>query len=68
MNLLASYISIRNLYMPTRDFLVTESVDDLIAESHELGGSAVVVDRATPKASHNIIHLLNLVLISRLHS
>lgn len=54
--------------MPTRDFLVTESVDDLIAESHELGGSAVVVDRATPKASHNIIHLLNLVLISRLHS
>ncbi|KAG5535619.1 hypothetical protein RHGRI_023394 [Rhododendron griersonianum] len=27
-----------------------ESVDNLMAETHELGGSAVVVDRATPKS------------------
>lgn len=26
-----------------------DSVDNLMAESHELGGSTVVVDRATPK-------------------
>lgn len=29
--------------------MFTESVDNLMSESHELGGSAVVVDRATPK-------------------
>jgi hypothetical protein len=29
----------------------TDSVDSLMAETHELGGSTVVVDRATPKAS-----------------
>ena len=28
-----------------------DSVDSLMAETHELGGSTVVVDRATPKAS-----------------
>jgi hypothetical protein len=27
----------------------TDSVDKLMDESHELGGSTVVVDRATPK-------------------
>lgn len=35
-------------------FVVTESVDDLMAETHELGGSTIVVDRATPKASTGI--------------
>ncbi|KAG5535618.1 hypothetical protein RHGRI_023394 [Rhododendron griersonianum] len=29
---------------------LAESVDNLMAETHELGGSAVVVDRATPKS------------------
>ncbi|KAE9466826.1 hypothetical protein C3L33_01247, partial [Rhododendron williamsianum] len=29
---------------------VAESVDNLMAETHELGGSTVVVDRATPKS------------------
>ncbi|KAJ6378565.1 hypothetical protein OIU78_028743 [Salix suchowensis] len=28
-----------------------DSVDNLMAETHELGGSTVVVDRATPKAN-----------------
>lgn len=28
-----------------------DSVDTLMAENHELGGSAVVIDRATPKAN-----------------
>jgi hypothetical protein len=32
-------------------FSVAESVENLMSETHELGGSAVVVDRATPKAS-----------------
>lgn len=31
-------------------FSVAESVENLMSETHELGGSAVVVDRATPKA------------------
>ncbi|KAL8117633.1 heterogeneous nuclear ribonucleoprotein 1-like [Apium graveolens] len=55
------YGEITDLYMPKDPrskghrgigfitFANPESVDDLIAESHELGGSAVVVDRATPK-------------------
>ncbi|KAF8377548.1 hypothetical protein HHK36_030930 [Tetracentron sinense] len=30
-------------------FSFTDSVDNLMAETHELGGSAIVVDRATPK-------------------
>lgn len=30
-------------------FLIAESVDSLMGDTHELGGSAVVVDRATPK-------------------
>ncbi|KAG6394672.1 hypothetical protein SASPL_145261 [Salvia splendens] len=30
-------------------FVNAEAVDDLMAETHELGGSTVVVDRATPK-------------------
>lgn len=29
---------------------VTESVENLMADTHDLGGSTVVVDRATPKA------------------
>jgi hypothetical protein len=29
---------------------LAESVENLMSETHELGGSAVVVDRATPKA------------------
>ncbi|KAB5547811.1 hypothetical protein DKX38_011217 [Salix brachista] len=33
------------------DCVTTDSVDNLMAETHELGGSTVVVDRATPKAS-----------------
>ena len=33
------------------DCVITDSVDNLMAETHELGGSTVVVDRATPKAS-----------------
>lgn len=35
-------------------FVVTESVDDLMVETHELGGSTIFVDRATPKASTDI--------------
>lgn len=31
-----------------------DSVDTLMAETHELGGSTVVVDRAAPKANTNI--------------
>lgn len=31
--------------------LCADSVDNLMPETHELGGSAVVVDRATPKVS-----------------
>ena len=32
-------------------YTVTDSVENLMADTHELGGSTVVVDRATPKAS-----------------
>ena len=31
-------------------FCLADSVENLMSETHELGGSAVVVDRATPKA------------------
>lgn len=37
--------------------MFVESVDSLMAETHELGGSTVVVDRATPKASYSTVHL-----------
>lgn len=30
-------------------FCVTDSVENLMVDTHELGGSTVVVDRATPK-------------------
>lgn len=55
------YGDITDLYMPKDPsskghrgigfitFSNAESVDDLMTESHELGGSTVVVDRATPK-------------------
>ncbi|KAL3526783.1 hypothetical protein ACH5RR_011439 [Cinchona calisaya] len=55
------YGDITDLYMPkdpsTKShrgigfvtFAIAESVDDLMAETHELGGSTIVVDRATPK-------------------
>ncbi|XP_052205838.1 heterogeneous nuclear ribonucleoprotein 1 [Diospyros lotus] len=55
------YGDITDLYMPKDPrtkghrgigfitFESAESVDNLMAESHELGGSTVVVDRATPK-------------------
>lgn len=55
------YGDITDLYMPKDPtskahrgigfitFSNAESVDDLMNESHELGGSTVVVDRATPK-------------------
>ncbi|CAH9090080.1 unnamed protein product [Cuscuta epithymum] len=55
------YGEITDLYMPKDPstkghrgigfitFSNSESVDDLMNESHELGGSTVVVDRATPK-------------------
>ncbi|XP_027075049.1 RNA-binding protein Musashi homolog 2 [Coffea eugenioides] len=55
------YGDITDLYMPkdpsTKShrgigfvtFANAESVDDLMAETHELGGSTIVVDRATPK-------------------
>lgn len=39
--------------------LFTEAVDDLMAENHELGGSTVVVDRATPKVAFRIIFFPN---------
>ena len=35
-------------------FCLADSVDNLMAETHELGGSTVVVDRATPKASDSM--------------
>ncbi|GAA0156720.1 hypothetical protein LIER_38329 [Lithospermum erythrorhizon] len=55
------YGEITDLYMPKDPatkghrgigfitFVNSDSVDDLMAETHELGGSTVVVDRATPK-------------------
>ncbi|CAA3007249.1 heterogeneous nuclear ribonucleo A1-like 2 [Olea europaea subsp. europaea] len=55
------YGDITDLYMPKDPtakghrgigfitFANAEAVDDLMAETHELGGSTVVVDRATPK-------------------
>lgn len=55
------YGEITDLYMPKDPstkghrgigfitFATAESVDDLMAETHELGGSTIVVDRATPK-------------------
>ncbi|KAL6498251.1 hypothetical protein OROGR_028648 [Orobanche gracilis] len=55
------YGDITDLYMPKDPstkghrgigfitFVNTEAVDDLMADTHELEGSAVVVDRATPK-------------------
>ncbi|XP_060675166.1 heterogeneous nuclear ribonucleoprotein 1 isoform X2 [Ziziphus jujuba] len=57
------YGEITDLYMPKDQgskmhrgigfitFANAESVDSLMAETHELGGSTVVVDRATPKAN-----------------
>ncbi|XAR73990.1 hypothetical protein NMG60_11008135 [Bertholletia excelsa] len=56
-----NYGEITDLYMPKDPhtkghrgigfitFATSESVDNLMSESHELGGSTVVVDRATPK-------------------
>lgn len=35
----------------TLAYPVADSVDSLMGETHELGGSTVVVDRATPKVS-----------------
>jgi len=35
--------------------LDAESVDNLMNDSHELGGSTVVVDRATPKVSRQFL-------------
>lgn len=35
--------------------IATEAVDDLMGETHELGGSTVVVDRATPKVAFRIL-------------
>ncbi|XP_073039504.1 uncharacterized protein [Primulina eburnea] len=55
------YGDITDLYMPKDPntkghrgigfitFSVADAVDDLMADTHELGGSTVVVDRATPK-------------------
>lgn len=55
------YGNITDLYMPKDPstkahrgigfitFANAESVDDLMTETHELGGSTIVVDRATPK-------------------
>ncbi|KAG6768092.1 hypothetical protein POTOM_026989 [Populus tomentosa] len=40
------------------DCVITDSVDNLMAETHELGGSTVVVDRATPKAIVVVVILL----------
>ncbi|KAH1223769.1 Heterogeneous nuclear ribonucleoprotein 1 [Glycine soja] len=56
------YGEITDLYMPKDQgskmhrgigfitFASADSVENLMSETHELGGSAVVVDRATPKA------------------
>ncbi|WVZ23430.1 hypothetical protein V8G54_001974 [Vigna mungo] len=46
-------IYIRNI------FSCTDSVETLMSETHELGGSAVVVDRATPKARVFIFYNLS---------
>uniref|UniRef100_A0A7N2M0M8 RRM domain-containing protein n=1 Tax=Quercus lobata TaxID=97700 RepID=A0A7N2M0M8_QUELO len=62
------YGEITDLYMPKDQgskmhrgigfitFENAESVDSLMAETHELGGSTVVVDRATPKATNIILY------------
>lgn len=36
---------------------IADSVENLMADTHDLGGSTVVVDRATPKASYSIANL-----------
>ncbi|WVY91714.1 hypothetical protein V8G54_037228 [Vigna mungo] len=46
--------------VPVRNiFSCTDSVETLMSETHELGGSAVVVDRATPKARVFIFYNLS---------
>lgn len=59
------YGEITDLYMPKDPstkahrgigfitYASAESVDNLMAETHELGGSTVVVDRATPKSQED---------------
>lgn len=44
--------------------MFTEAVDDLMVETHELGGSTVVVDRATPKVAFKIIFFTSYVEVS----
>lgn len=39
-------------------FACTESVDTIMTETHELGGSTVVVDRATPKVALKFLPIL----------
>ncbi|THG22220.1 hypothetical protein TEA_001432 [Camellia sinensis var. sinensis] len=65
------YGDITDLYMPKDPstkghrgigfitFATAESVDNLMAETHELGGSTIVVDRATPKAICNTTGLFS---------
>ncbi|KAF9606371.1 hypothetical protein IFM89_025039 [Coptis chinensis] len=59
-----TYGDITDLYMPKDQstkghrgigfitFESSDSVDSLMSETHELEGSTIVVDRATPKATH----------------
>ncbi|WVZ11469.1 hypothetical protein V8G54_015999, partial [Vigna mungo] len=65
------YGDITDLYMPKDQgskthrgigfitFASADSVENLMSETHELGGSAVVVDRATPKARVFIFYSLS---------
>lgn len=36
----------------TSVLLAADAVDKLMSETHELGGSTIAVDRATPKVKH----------------
>lgn len=43
--------------------IFAESVDKLMSESHELGGSTIAVDRATPKVCYCSIAVCIAILI-----
>lgn len=54
MELFFLLLSWRNIdFLNLITMLDADSVDSLMNDTHELGGSTVVVDRATPKAIQN---------------
>lgn len=57
----ATHITFQKYFLNTFE-LFAEAVDDLMAETHELGGSTVVVDRATPKVAFRIMFSPNYIM------